>query len=266
MQAHHQVADLLHRQEEGAGLDQDLLVVVGQGDIVAGVIGGTQGQPQAIQIDAEAGQGLRIKEDPRHLGRRAQGVDVPGTGHPLDLLFQGVGHLAQFEGAKGLVLGPEGGGDDRHVIDALGFDQGLAHAQVGRQPVLIGIDLGVEADDGVGAVLAHLELHRDHRQAGSGDGIDMLNALHLRQHLFRRAGDQLFDFGGRGAREGNENIGEGDINLRLFLPGRHQDGEETQQQTHQGQQGGDGGVLEAGRDPPGDAKLFSHRSAPRPVP
>ena len=266
MQAHHQVADLLHRQEEGAGLDQDLLVIVGQGDIVTDVIGGAQGQPQAIQVEAKAGQGLGIQEDPRHLGRRAQGIDVPGAGNPLDLLFQGVSHLAQLVGAQGGVLGPEGRGDNGDVVDALGFDQGLAHAQVGRQPVLIGQDLGVEADDGVGAVLAHLELDGDHRQAGAGDGIDMLDALHLGQHLFRRTGDQLLDLGGRGAGEGDKDIGEGDVNLGLFLPRRHQDRKEAQQQTHQGQQGGDGGVLEARRDPPGDAKLFSHHSAPRPAP
>ncbi len=55
---------------------------------------------------------------------RADGVDVLGAGDALDLLLDGVGHLAQLEGAPGGVLGPQGGGDDGDVVDALGFDDG----------------------------------------------------------------------------------------------------------------------------------------------
>ncbi len=85
----------------------------------------------------------------------------------------------------------------------------------------------------------------------------MLDALHLGQHLLGRAGDQVLDLHRRGAGDRDEDIGEGHVDLRLFLPRRHQDGEEPQQQPHQGQQRGDGGVLEARRDPPGDARIVS---------
>jgi hypothetical protein len=73
---------------------------------------------------------------------------------------------AQIVGATLRVFGPQRQRDDRHVVDALGLDDGLADPKVGRQPVAIGIELVVQADDGVGAGLADQELHGQHRHAG----------------------------------------------------------------------------------------------------
>ena len=39
------------------------------------------------------------------------------------------------------------------------FDDGLTNAQIGRQPVGVGLELVVQPDDGVGARLADQELH-----------------------------------------------------------------------------------------------------------
>ncbi len=73
----------------------------------------------------------------------------------------------------------------------------------------------------------------------------MLDLLDFRKHLFGRRGHQVFRFTGRGAGERDKNVGEGDVDLRLLFARRHQDGEQAEQQTHQGQQGGDLGGEEA---------------------
>ncbi len=92
----------------------------------------------------------------------------------------------------------------------------------------------------------------------------MLDALDLRQHLLGGAGHQVFDLGRRGPGEGDEDIGEGDVDLGLFLPRRHQHREHPQQQPDQGQQGGDLGGLEARGDAARDqAEGLSHGAPPR---
>ena len=92
-------------------------------------------------------------------------------------------------------------GDDRHVVDALGLDQRLADAELGRQPVAVRQDRVVQPHDGVVARHADLVLDRDQRLARLRHRPDVLEALDLRQHLLRGHGDQPLDVRGRRARE-----------------------------------------------------------------
>jgi hypothetical protein len=99
--------------------------------IVADPVAGLQGAAQIRDVDAVAGQAPGVEQDPHHLVGHPQGVDVPGAGDALDLLLDGVGHLAQLEGPDRRVLRPQGGGDDGHVVDALGLDDGVPTPRLG---------------------------------------------------------------------------------------------------------------------------------------
>ena len=60
-----------------------------------------------------------------------------------------------------------------------------------------------------------------------------------RDHLLGRSGDQALHVLGRGARERDEHVRHGDVDLRLFLLGRDEHGEQAEQEQHQGQQRGE---------------------------
>ena len=80
--------------------------------------------------------------------------------------------------------------------------------------------------------------------------------------LLRRRGHQRLDLPGRRARECDENVGEGDVDLRLLLAGSDEHGEQAEQQARQREQRRDLGVEELPRDSPGDTQPIRH-GAPR---
>ena len=106
----------------------------------------------------------------------------------------------------------------------------------------------MQAHQRFGARHADFELHRQHRQTGQRDRHDMLGACHLREHLLGRNGHHLLHIGHAGARKGNQHIGHGDVDLRLFLARSYQHGKHAQQQCQQGQQRCDVGALKQRRD------------------
>jgi hypothetical protein len=106
----------------------------------------------------------------------------------------------------------------------------------------MGKDRIIQTHDGVVAALAHFELHGKHRQARLRHRKDMFHALYLGKHLLGGRADQMLHFLRRGAGKRDKYIGESDIDLRLFLPRRHQYREQAEQQTHQRQQRRDLGV------------------------
>ena len=77
----------------------------------------------------------------------------------------------------------------------------------------------------------------------------MLDARDLRQHLFGRPGDHLFDVAHAGARERDQHVGHRDVDLRFFFARRHAHGEGAEQEGQQGQQRRNLRVLEEGRNP-----------------
>jgi hypothetical protein len=125
---------------------------------------------------------------------------VPETRFQLG--FQRMRHPRQIVRAALRVFGPQRQTDNRHIINALGFDDGLADAEVRRQPVGVGIELVVQPDDGVGARFADLELHGQHRHAGPRYRVDMLHAFDFRQHLLGGTADQPLHFPGGRAGKG----------------------------------------------------------------
>ncbi len=131
------------------------------------------------------------------------------------------------------VVAPEGQRDDRHVVDALRLDDWRADAEVGRNPVAVGVDGVVEAHQRLDRVFADHVLHGDHRHARTRYRVDVLDAGDARQHLLGRSRHQVFDILDGRAREGDEDVGHRHVDLRLFLARRDQRGEDAQQQRDQ---------------------------------
>ena len=270
LHADDEVGHFLGAGEEGAGLDQDFVVAVDQAAGVAGSVGGGQRPSQIVQRQVVPGQAVRIEGHAHHPFRTADDLDVTGAGYALDLGFHGAGDAQQIGGRDRGILAPERSCGDGDIVDALGFDQRLAHARVGRQPVLIGEKGIVEADDGLGARFAHLELHGQRRHSWGGGRIDVFDALDLRDDLLGGCRHQRLDLGSRSARIGNEDIGERDVDLRFLFARRDQHREQTEQQAGQRQERGDfraqeRGCNASGQPKPGRGGVVHSASSPRPA-
>ena len=86
----------------------------------------------------------------------------------------------------------------------------------------------------------------------------MFHRFDFRQHLLQWNGDLVFDLDAAGARESHEDIGEGDVDLRLFLARRHDDGEQAQHQGRKRQQRRQFVILELTRDTSRKSQSFFH--------
>ena len=221
-------------------------------------IGRLQRLMQIGHRDPGAGEARRIDLDPHGAAWAAERRDLARPGDALELGLDAVGDALEVVGARGRVLRVHRQRDDRHVVDALGFDQRRADAEAARQPVGIRVDRVVEADQRFGAWHADLELHREHRHAGPRERHHVLDAGDLRQHLLGRRRHHLLDVAHRGARERDQHVGHRHVDLRLFLARRHQHRERAEQQREQREQRRDLGRLEEGGDAAGDAQLRLH--------
>ena len=157
------------------------------------------------------------------------------------------------------VVRPQGRGQNRYVVDAFGVDQRRQDPESLRMPVLVGIDGVVETDQCLGTRLANLELYRRNTDAGPRDGVDVLHAVDLRQHLLQRNRHQVLDLGRARTGERHEHVGKGDVDLRFFFAGRDGNREEPHQQKRQGEERGERIVLEPLRDAARKAETFTHR-------
>ena len=180
-----------------------------------------------------------VEQHPHHAAGAAQRGHFARARNPLQLGFHGVRHALQFIGAALAVFGPERERNDRHIVNALGLDQRLTHIQFTRQPVAVGVDGVIQPHQRFGARNADLELRRDDGHAWLGHRIHMVQALNLRDHLLGRRGHQHFHIPGRRARKRNQHVGHGDVDLRLFLARRHQNGKQAEQHRHQCDQRGE---------------------------
>jgi hypothetical protein len=138
--------------------------------------------------------------------------------------------------------------DDGDVVDPLGLDNGRHHAQALGQPVLVGLQHVVQANHRLGARHADLELDGEHRHAGARHRVSVLDAGDLRQHLLGRQRDHRLDVVDRCARELDEHVGHGDVDLRLLLARGDEHREQAHQQRDQREQRRDLRVLEVARD------------------
>ena len=220
-----------------------------------------QPQVRRLQRGAQVGHGdtaaghqrrvdLRTHRAPRPADRR----HFARARHALQVGLDAVRHALEREGADIRVAAEQRQRDDRHVVDALGLDDRVEHAQAARQPVGIRVHRVVQPHQRLGARHADLELHRDHCQPRLRHRHHVLDAGHLRQHLFGRRGHHLFHVAHRCARKRDQHVGHRDVDLRLFLARCREQREQTQQQRHQRQQRRDLRRLEVRGDASGDAE------------
>lgn len=94
------------------------------------------------------------------------------------------------------------------------------------------------------------------------DTVDMLDTGDARQHLLGRPRHQGLNVACRSTRERHQDIGHGDVDLRLFFLGCDERGENAREQQHQRNSGVDRIALELSRDAPGDAEADCPSSSP----
>ena len=146
--------------------------------------------------------------------------DEPGTGvrHLLQTLEDIVGKVAQVTVVEH--RRPEGRRDHRHVVYALRLHQ--RHRNPWRDLVEVTLQLVVDLDDGGTEWLSDLEAHDDHPALALGGGVDVLDAIDLAHHRLQRADGEVLDLLGGGARIVEKDIDHGHGDLRVFLPRRHE--------------------------------------------
>ncbi len=262
MHTDHEVFDLVGIAEEDTRLHQQLAVVGLDANVVTCHVGGLQGTAQVTWIQAVRGQRLRIEFHPDHVVGGPDGIDVARPRYALEFGLDGVRDLTELECTRASVIRPERNGHDRNIVDALGLDDRLTHTDTGRQPVLVRHDLAVKAHYRVGTVFTDQILHGQYRHAGHRGRVHVFDTVDLVQHLFGRRRDQTLHLARRCARERDEDVGEGHIDLRLFLARRHQHRKHAQQQPDQRQQRCYLGGLEAPRYRSGESELIHRPCVP----
>jgi hypothetical protein len=254
LQADDQFAHFPGIAQPGAGGQRDRAVLADARADLGGLVGGAERACQLGRGQAVAGQARGVQFHQHHALGCAEGVDIARAGHALELHFQRVRHLRQFGGAALRIVGPQGQAHHRDIVDTHRLDQRLPDAETRWQPVLVRIDLVVQAHDRIAARLADHELDGQHRHTGAAQRVDVLDALDLGELLLQREGHQVLDVRHLGADEGHEDIGESDLDLRLFLARRDQRGGNAEQQARQRQHRRQRVLLEGARDAAGEAE------------
>jgi hypothetical protein len=139
--------------------------------------------------ELERGQPLRLEQHADRASRSADRGHLARARHALELRFQRVGDAFDLEGATFVIVGPQRERDDRHVVDALGLHERLAHAELLGEPIPVRVDRVLEAHQGFGARHADLELRGHHGQARLRDREDVLEPMDLTDHLLGRDRD-----------------------------------------------------------------------------
>ncbi len=89
-------------------------------------------------------------------------------------------------------------------------------------------NLVVEFDQGRLPILPHIEPDRNNRPALMGHGVDILNPFDLPQETLQGGCHKLFHLLGSSAGGLDINVGQGDDNLGVLLPGRDHNGCDSQ--------------------------------------
>ena len=166
---------------------------------------------EAVAVERDLQRALLAAED-GHLrdARVLRQLDLQLLGDLLELHRRGVG-------------GPEGVGEDRDVVDAAGDDE-RRHRAGGKLGGLL-LELRVDADGGLVGVGPDHEADDDHPARGLRRGVDVLDVRDLVDRLLEGRRQAALDLLGRGARHPEEDVDHRDLDLRLLLARRHQDGE-----------------------------------------
>ena len=240
--------------EIGAGLHQHFAIAGSQAARGLLGVGHLERGGDFLRRDAESVHPLGIHQHANGVVGAAQRRYVARALDALQFNLDGARHLLQLVGRAFRVFRPEREAEDGHVVDAARLDDRLLHAEIGRQPVAVRHHGVVEAQHGIVVFDTDLELHGDDGHAGARHRIDVLDAMHARQHLFGRAGDEILDILGRGPGEGDHHVGHRHVDLWLFLTRGDEHGENAEQEGDQRQQRGHPRFLKGGGNAPGNAE------------
>ncbi len=250
MDADHDPADLRRRGEEGAGLQQHLLVQRRQAAGVGLEVDLLDLRRDLGDGEVARGQLQRVETD-RHLAAGA--ADDLGLGHLLDAL-DAVVDLGRQPPQGGVVVAAavEGQGQDRHVVDGMRLDQRLRHRM--GDAVEVGLQFLVEADDGGFEVLADVEADDQQALAGHRGRVDVLDAGDFVEQLFHRDGEPLLDLLRGGAGHRHHHVDHRHLDLRFLLARQQEDGEDAEEQRGEDAERGQLRVDEGCGQPAGESR------------
>ncbi len=170
------------------------------------------GQPRRVELHAELAPQASDQGRIRDLGDR------------LDLVL----HLGRDLAQRRRILrrAPERHRPDRHVVDRAGLDERRRH--VPRPIARERIELRADAHERPIGILPHAEAHDEEGPAGRGGRVHVLHARDRPEGLLERSRDLPLDLDRSAPRQRREDVDHRDLDLRLFLAGRDDDGQGTQ--------------------------------------
>ncbi len=230
--ADHQALDIACGAQERAGIERERALSDLDHAHPALGIGGGDGLGDLVKPNAKAGEALGEHLDLDRVGAAADDEALRRVRH----FFQALHHVEPERPQRAFVdlVAPQRERDHRHVVDALGLDQRLAHA--GRDAVEVGLDLVVELDEGLPHLFAHFELHRHHRAVALRRRVDVIDAGDLAHQPLQRVGGEARHLLRGDAGIGEEHIDHRHRDLRVFLPGCEDQPHDTEAETGQQQQ------------------------------
>ena len=119
-------------------------------------------------------------------------------------------------------------GQNRHIINRLHLHQG--HSDTRRNTVEVGTELFREPHQALIGILPALETNHHAALARGGGGVDIFHTGDLPEQFFHGARRTFLHFLGAESRHLRDDIDHRNLDLRLFLPREHQDGEKPQEQ------------------------------------
>ena len=230
--------------QEAAELGQDLPLPGGKAAGAPLTVGQLHQFQDPGRVHGIGGQKARVQFHPHLTPLAADECGLRDLGDLLDGVDHQGGHAPQGEVV--LAAAVEGQGEDGHVVDAPGLEQGRGGAR--GDPVQVGVELLVELDDGLLLVPAHQEADDDQGLAGAGGGVDVFHPGELTGEFLEGPRDPLGHLLGAGPGHGDEDVDHGHDDLRLLLPGQEVHRQGAEQDGRPGDQGRQGGIDEKGQD------------------
>jgi len=258
MHADHQAADFVGVVQEGAGLDGDFAVDLGEGTGRGLGVGHFERAGDFHGGEPVSGEAFAVELDADDPFLAAVDGDSGAVGDPLELVGDDLGDAEQLVGAVSAAV--QGDVHDRDIVDLDGLDDPAGDA--GRGLINVLENLVVDLDQAVLAVLADEKAHGDDGQARAGHGVDVFHAVNLIEHFFEAGGDQLLDLGGGAAGHHDHDVGQRYDDLGVFLARGDQEGGDADRQADENQKDGQVALQEGLEDAGGDGTFaFIHHGS-----
>jgi len=187
------------------------------------------------KIDMTLGHFIFIEHHFHFAAPASQHRYIGYIGNFLDFGGYHFGQLRQ--GIIAAFVTPEGETQRRYIVDGAGFYQ--RHGNSLRQFIHVLHNLVVELHQRALHILSHIKLHRHHRLSLHGGGIDILDALYVRDHFLEWCRHGRLHLFRRCSGITDQNIGHRHVDLRFLLAGNQKGAVCAQQQEGDHQQDGE---------------------------